>query len=200
MKNFSALLKDFNDDETGVIAIELVLVVPILVWCLLSTFVYFDVFRVESNSTRAALTVADMFSREETPITNNYLNGARDLLRTLTFEEDEPDYRITVYRYQSSNDRYYRVWSRNRGWPDGSMSGAEVSALGDANRLPIMANGDQAVLLETRTEYDAPFTIGLGPFTTTDLDDVTFTTFNIIRPRNNKLCFERNSGIIDCGP
>lgn len=200
MKSLRSLLKRFRDDEDGVIAIELVLVVPILVWCLLSTFVYFDVFRVESNSTRAALTVADMFSREDAPVNNAYIDGARNLLRTLTFEEDEPDLRITVYRYQASNDRYVRVWSRNRGWPDGNMSNAEVRAMGDADRLPIMANGDQAILLETRTEYDAPFNIGLGPFTTTDLDDVVFTTFNIIRPRNNKLCFERNSGIIDCGP
>lgn len=198
MNRLSEFLTRFRNDERGVIAIELVLVVPILVWCLLATFVYFDVFRVESNSTRAALTVADMFSREESSVNNNYLNGAREVLRTLTFEEDNPDYRITVYRYQASNDRYIRVWSRNRGWPDGNMTNLEVRELGNDDRLPIMANGDRAILLETRTEYDAPFKIGLGPFTTTDLDDVTFTTFNIIRPRNTQLCFERNNGTVDC--
>lgn len=182
-------LRAFKDAEDGSMAVELMLVVPILVWALLSTFVYFDLFRVESNSTRAALTLADMFSREEAPITGSYLNGAREVLRTLTFEEANPDYRITVYRYQESDDTYRIVWSRHRGM-DGQLTNDDMITL--KPRLPLMANGDQSILVETRTQYDAPFSVGLGPFTGTNVDDVTFSTFTVIRPRYNRLCFNAN--------
>ena len=177
----------FVRDERGVVAVELVLVVPILVWALLSTFVYFDVFRVESNTTRAALTVADMFSREEVPITDAYLDGARSLLQALTFEESDPDYRVTVYRYQEFDDKYLVVWSENRGMVP-NLDNDQLMNI--RHRLPILANGDRAILLETRVEYDAPFDIGIGSFANTNLDDVTFTTFTVIRPRANTLCFD----------
>ena len=195
--SFVRTMKDFRNDESGVIAVEFVLVMPILVWCLLSTFVYFDVYRVESTSKRAALTIADMYSREEANITPAYLNGTRALLRTLTYEESDPDYRVTVYRYQASDDSYRVVWSRNRGLLP-NYRNSDLLPL--RPQLPIMANGDRAILVQTRTEYDAPFNIGLGPFTSTNLEDVTFETFTVISPRNNNLCFEPNNGEPICGP
>lgn len=180
-------LRQFWDDESGVVAVELVLMVPILTWAFLSTYVYFDVFRVESNANRAALTVADMFSREEAPIDDNYLDGAHNLLRELTFEETNPDYRLTVYTYRETQDDYRVIWSKFRGYLD-DLKHNDLENM--RNRLPVMANGDRAILLETRVEYDAPFRIGLGPFTGTDLDDVTFTTFTVIRPRAPTLCWD----------
>jgi Flp pilus assembly protein TadG len=193
--NIRDFLRRFNDDEHGTIAIELVLVTPVLMWVLLSTFVYFDVYRTESNSHRAALTIADMFSREQTAITGTYLAGTRQLLRTLTFSEANPDFRVTVYRFDDPDGDfigdYRRVWSRNRGLGP-NLTNNDLLTLKQAERLPILAHGDRAILVETRTEYSPPFTFGLGPFAGTDLDDVTFQTFNVIRPRfNPSLCWDR---------
>lgn len=200
---FGNTLARFKDDESGSMAIELVLVTPILVWALLSTYVYFDAFRVEANVHRASNTLAEMFSREEVEITGAYLNGAREVLRTLTYEETAPDYRVTVYRYRSDNNRYVRVWSRNRGM-GGNLTNAQVRALGAAGRLPMMNTIDHAILIETRVEYDAPFSIGIGPFTDTNLEDLTFETFTVIRPRRSKLCFDStpndDSTGLSCGP
>ncbi|MEO1639925.1 MAG: hypothetical protein AAFU41_11855 [Pseudomonadota bacterium] len=186
----TTLLQRFAKDEEGNMAIELVLVVPILVWALLSTFVYFDAFRVESNSHRAALTIADMFSREETPITPAYLNSTRALLRSLTFEEANPDFRVTVYRYRESDDSYRRVWSQRRGYSS-NLNNENLADLQAKGLLPIMANGDRSILVETRTQYDAPFAFGLGPFTSTNLQDLTFDTFTVIRARPGTLCWDR---------
>ena len=181
-------LRQFWDDESGVVAVELVLMVPILTWAFLSTYVYFDVFRVESNANRAALTVADMFSREDAPITSDYLDGAHSLLKQLTFEETDPDFRLTVYTYRETQDDYRVIWSEFRGYLD-ELKHTDLENM--RHRLPVMANADRAILLETRVEYDAPFRIGLGPFTSTDLEDVTFTTFTVIRPRAPTLCWDR---------
>jgi hypothetical protein len=190
-------LRKFRDDQNGSMSIELLLVTPILVWALLSTYVYFDLFRVESNSNRAALTIADMLSRETVDIDASYLNTTRNILRELTYEEANPDYRITVYTFRDSDRSYRRVWSRNRGLAP-NFNNTNLNELQAAGRLPALADGDRAILLQTRTEYDAPFSIGLGPFTSTDLDDVTFQTFIVIRPRPGQLCFLRSDGTTRC--
>lgn len=185
------LLKAFRDDEHGSMAIELVLVVPILTWVLLSTFVYFDVFRTESNTKRASLTVADMFSREQDLIDTSYMEGARKLLRTLTFAEADPDLRVTVYKYDLASDKYTVSWSRNIDMaPD--LDNAAIAALRVKGRLPVMADGDTSILVETRTNYAAPFDTGIGPFTGgSDLGDLVFDTFTVMRPRFvSQLCWD----------
>lgn len=200
MKRLSDYLRRFRDEEDGSMAIELVLVTPILVWALLSTYVYFDVYRVEANSNRASLVLAEMFSREEVPITATYLNSARAVLRVLTYEEANPDFRVTVYRYRSSDTSYRRVWSRNRGM-GGNLRNSDLVKL--EGSLPKMNTIDHAILVETRINYDAPFSIGLGPFTGTDLDDLTFETFTVIRPRVGRLCFDPDTSVDGdelCGP
>jgi len=183
------MLHKFLNEEDGSMSIELLLMVPILTWALLSTFVYFDAFRVESNANRAALTLADMFSREETPITPEYMNSARELLRALTYEEANPDFRVTVYRYRENQDDYRRVWSQHRGM-GGRLNNNALKQLQDEGRLPMMADGDRSILVETRVNYDAPFSIGMGPFIPTNLDDVTFETFTVIRARPGTLCWD----------
>lgn len=191
MTSIVSFLKEFRDDEQGSMAIELLLVTPILVWVFLSTFVYFDVFRVETNSVRATITLAEMFSREDL-VDGGFLNGARAALRELTFEEANPDFRVTVYRYRASDDSFRRVWSRNRGMGS-NLTNTDLAALKAAGRLPPMDEFDHNVYIETRTQYDAPFNIGLGPFVVTNLEDLTFTSDMIIRPRSGRLCWDRSS-------
>lgn len=184
--------RKFHGDDRGSMAIELVMVTPILVWIILSTFVYFDLFRNEANAHRAALTLADMFSREQTDIDSNYLNGARSLLETLTLDDDNPAYRVTVYRRQDSDDTFRRVWSRNRG-VGSNLTDTDLLALQTAGRLPRMADDDRAILIETFTDYEPPFDTGIRFLTSffsedgvsprEELDTVTFATFNVIRPR-----------------
>lgn len=201
----------FRDDEDGSMAIELLLVVPILLWTLLATLVYFDVYRTESNTIRAALTVADMFSREQVSIDDDYLDGALELLKTLTLTRDDPEMRITVYWFDDPDGDgtgSYRVaWSRSivgaitdnyteesdlvSDISDG-LANDDMDDLQNNGRLPLLAHNARSILLETRTRYSAPFSIGLGPFAVTNLDDINFTTFTVIRPRFGvSLCFEQ---------
>lgn len=198
MKRFIFSLTRLRDDERGSMSIELLLVTPILVWVFLSTYVYFDVYRVETNSVRATITLAEMFSREEA-VDNTYIDSAREVLRELTFEEANPDFRITVYRYRESDDSFRRVWSRNRGY-GANLTNGDLADLDAAGRLPPMEEFDRSIYIETRTEYDAPFSIGLGPFVVTDLEDLTFTNDMVILPRNPRLCFIRNDASQLCGP
>ena len=186
-----SLLREFRDDDSGVIAIELLLVIPILVWALLSTLVYFDAFKSESISTRLSMTIADMFSRE-TDVDWTFINGAHDLLDALSQSDSPPDLRVTLYRINNKG-LYVRVWSRNVGSYYSNHTTTTLRA--EADRLPILSVGDRSLLIETHTDYSAPFSIGIGPFLETNLDDFSFDTFTVIRPRYEyTVCFIKNNG------
>lgn len=193
-----------RDEEDGSMAVELVLVTPIIVWVVLSTYVYFDIFRVEANANRASLVIAEMFSREETAITDTYLDSALEVLGVLTYEEVAPDFRVTVYRYSSSDTTYRVVWSDVR--PVGGLDPLEnADLLKIKNRLPKMNTIDHAILVETFIDYDAPFSVGLGPMPGTNLDSIKFDTFTVIRPRVGRLCYDPSPGdgndtSVKCGP
>lgn len=188
MNTLGHFLRQFRDDEDGVMAVELMLVIPMLVWALLSTLVYFDAYRAESISTRAGLTLADVISRERDSIDDVYLNNMQNLLKVLTDSDPDPDLRVTVYRYQASNDRYILVWSEERGMGI-KLSNADLQTM--RGRLPVMANGGKAILVETRTQYSAPFSIGMGPFLATRLDDLEFNSFTVITPRfMDTICYD----------
>lgn len=187
-----SLFQKFRDDESGVIAVELLLVVPILVWALLSTLVYFDAFKSESISTRISMTIADMFSRE-TDVDWTFINGAHDLLDALSGSDNPPDLRVTVYTFDVDANDYVRIWSRRIGSHYSNHTTATIRA--EAARLPILSPDDRAILIETHTDYSAPFSIGIGPFLETNLDDFTFDTFTVIRPRyTSTVCFIKNNG------
>ena len=198
MKKLLTHIRAFHDDEQGSMSIELLLVVPILVWVFLSTFVYFDVFRVETNSIRATIAIAEMFSREDT-VDAVFMGNARRVLRELTYEENNPDVRITVYEYDPSitnaNRRFRVVWSEGRGF--GPRTTRSLRSLARDGRLPVMEAVDHAIYIETRTMYDAPFNIGLGPFTVTNLEDRQFRQDLVIRPRGGRLCWDPDTSVDD---
>jgi hypothetical protein len=122
------------------------------------------------------------------------------VLRDITYEEADPDYRVTVFTFSEgvpsdpNDDAYIVVWSDHRGY-DGPITTADLATLDGLGRLPAMNPFAQNVYIETRTEYDAPFNIGIGPFTAIDLQDVTFTQDMLITPRGGRLCYDPTPGV-----
>lgn len=176
-------IRRFCHKQDGSASIELVLVTPIIVWAMLSTLVYFDAFRAETRSARAGLTIADMFSRETNKpaqISSSYIDAAHDLLRTLGESDPNPGLRVTSYTYDGDDDRYVVRWSQNRNLGP-NLTTAELVFIRD--QLPIMADGDTSILVETRIDYTAPFSLGIAPFTNNTLGPVEFPTFTVISPR-----------------
>ncbi|PRY79769.1 hypothetical protein CLV80_102417 [Yoonia maritima] len=198
------LLNDLRRDEDGIASVELVLSIPILVWALLSTHVYFDAFKAESLSTRANLTVSDMFSREA-EVNDDYITGAHSLLEQLSDGGGAPSLRITSYYFDagnpdtSSDDEYVLVWSQERG--DEYVPHTQASLDAVSHRIPIMSNNDKSFLVETHISYTAPFSIGIGPFIPTKLEGIEFSHFTPIRSRfEGELCYVNSVGLRSCAP
>ena len=172
-------LRRARDDEDGSIAVETVLMVPLMAWAMLATLTFFDAYRAEAISYKAGLTVADMYSRETDYITPAYVSGSRNLLRFLATDDPNPDLRVTAFKYDAGQNKYLVVWSKERG-PRKSLKTSELS--GFSNRLPLMADGEVAIMVETWIEYTPPWSVGIGAF--------TMETYNIISPRfSTKICW-----------
>lgn len=160
MRRIAHALRRFRDDEKGSIAVETVLIVPMIFWVYLTIFSIFDAYRHHSINQKAAFTIGDIISRETTPLDMAYLNGSRELLAYLTTNsKSDVAIRVTSVKYDAINDVYQRDWSQKRGWVP-ALSNDDVAALKDD--LPIMPHNERVMVVETFARYEAPFNTGLS--------------------------------------
>ncbi|MBY5931528.1 hypothetical protein KUV51_00845 [Tateyamaria omphalii] len=159
MKRLINNLRVFRDEDQGSIAIETVILIPLLFWAYLSMFAIFDSYRQHSINQKAAYTLGDIISRETTPLDNSYLDGTQKIFAYLTNNAtSNVAIRVTSVKYDAVNDVYKRDWSRARGWKKG-LSHNEVNSL--KHLLPVLPHNERVMVVETFAKYDAPFETGL---------------------------------------
>lgn len=165
----------FRSDERASLSVETVIIFPLLAWVYLGMFVYFDSFRSQSMSDKAAYTIADMVSRETGYVTPAYINSLYQLHGLLTKDRNRTQFRLTIIRWNDNKDRYVKVWSQRRGGAY-HLSNSALSSDAYRNRLPDgLPHNERLILLETWTVYEPPFQVGLPA--------VRFDTFTVTRPR-----------------
>ena len=175
-----ARLAAFAGESRGSVTVEAVIMLPMLVWAYCALFTFFDAYRQTSISEKAAYTISDMLSRETNPIDDALLDGGYDMLSFLTRSNSERRMRVTVVRYDGDNDEYDVRWSQVRGSVTAYAEGPSADFV---DRLPVMVNEEQIILVETWMDYSAPFDVGLG--------DQTVQTFIFTRPRfGQQICWE----------
>ena len=169
-----SVLSRFARDTKGSVSAEAVILFPALAVIFAASWVYFDVMRQQSISIKANYTIGDIISRETEVLDDTYITNLRRMMFYLTKASGEDvDLRVTVVQYNEGSDNHDVIWSERRGdWPvlsDGDMADY-------AERLPLMADADQLILVETRDAYTPTFQVsGIGPF---DIETYSFT-----RPR-----------------
>ncbi|MEJ6479129.1 MAG: hypothetical protein QNL92_10670 [Octadecabacter sp.] len=178
------MIKRFHREEEGGIAVEAVLIFPMLTWAYLATFVYFDAFRSQSTALKAAFTISDAISREgDDYITNAYITSLWRIQRFLTSSNHRPKMRITVMSYDPDQDEYEVHWSVNKGGM-GNLNDTKLNALSD--QLPVMHETEVAILVQTEVVYEPVFSIGLEAF--------VFENLVVTRPRfyPSQMCYSRD--------
>lgn len=163
---------DFLRREDGVIAIEAMIIMPVMFWAFLSMFSIFDAFRTYSITQKAAYTVGDAVSRETAPIDSDYLTGVLDMFEYLSGSQGNSSLRITSLVYDAGDDRFYRDWSQTRGNKQ-PLRNSDIANWKD--KLPVMPDRERIVLVETWTTYEPPFATGL--------EQREIRTFVFTRPR-----------------
>jgi hypothetical protein len=148
--------------QKGAIAVEAILVFPILAWAYMASFVYFDASRTKNTNLKTAYTIADALSREAS-VNQNYINTMHDLLGYLSFSKHETRARITIVRYSSASSKYTVSWSEALGneiapWTDNNINSI-------SSQLPTVPENDPFIVVETFMDYTPSFNVGLDPFT-----------------------------------
>ncbi len=167
-------IRRFARRENGSIAVETVIVIPMMFWTYMATYAIYDVYRMHSLQQKIAYSIGDIISRETNPIDNDYLIGMRDLVKYMSNISSNSDMslRVTVVRWNESQNRHERDWSREKGYRS-SLSKDDVRNMTD--KLPVMTNNERLILVETAVKYTSLFNIGLGDF---EIENRVFT-----RPR-----------------
>lgn len=170
----------FLHDTKGDASLEAIIILPALIVIFAISWLYFDVMRQQAINQKANYTIGDIISRETEIIDDAYIDNARNLLFHLAQAHgDDVDLRISVVQYNktgqgvsSGNERYDLVWSTARG---------DWSALTDSDLtnyesiLPILAVGDQTIIVETRDWYQ--------PLVHLANDGFDIKTYSFTRPR-----------------
>lgn len=174
LNHIKSRLRRFGNDTEGYISLEAMIVLPGLLWLFAASWVYFDVFRQQSVNQKANYVIGDMISRETDPVGDTYIDNARKLLYLVDKSAGaQTDLRVSVVSWDEKQARYEVFWSESRG----AYPALNTNDLADyVDRLPIMANNDQVVVVETWDDYNPAFS-GVG------LSDFRIQTYSFTRPR-----------------
>ncbi|UWR24124.1 hypothetical protein K3756_06000 [Sulfitobacter sp. S190] len=173
MHNVKSFLRaDFARREDGSVAIETVIILPVLFWAFLSMFSIFDAYRMYAKNQKAAYTVGDMVTRETQPIDAAYVDGAHDLFDYLTRPGQNSSIRISQVYYDKQAVKFKTDWSVTRGTPT-ALTNDDIGSWN--TRLPKVLDGERLVVVETWSDFDPVFATGL--------EDRVISNFVFTRPR-----------------
>ncbi|MBT8455499.1 MAG: pilus assembly protein [Alphaproteobacteria bacterium] len=161
MKRLRNLPRRFTRSEEGTLSVETVIVFPIVLWALFGMFVFWDVFSTVNRNTKATYTIADLISREPDPIDPNYLDGLGGVYNMLVRDADaNSTLRVSVVSNKVNEAGFEELtleWSYGTGdMPD------RTTLDGLLGNIPIMAVGDNLIVVETKTFWEPALTIGIG--------------------------------------
>lgn len=197
-------LTRFSRDARGSVSVELIIVLPMLLWALAATVVFYDGFRTRYHAQMAAQTVSDIMSRETDLFTATYVEGMNDVFDFLVGGRIPTRIRVSSVIWDSTNQRNRLQWSYGTrqlsGLPsdtfelmqnndyetllarfgeDTSYSFASAAAqmpVEDlASRIPPVLPGEALLMVEAFALWT--------PFTNVGLGNVRFTPVVVVRPR-----------------
>ena len=156
-------VKTFARRDDGSLSVEAVLILPILVWAITATLVMWDAFKTLNISQKATYTVADMISREEVEISENYLTSVLEIYGFLANSDGDNALRVSVVTLVEDEDTLEQslelLCSRGLGGIDDYNTISEIE-----DRIPTLVPGDQIIVVESEQEWSPAFAVGLASY------------------------------------
>lgn len=178
-------IRRFRDQEDGLVMTEFLILLPLLVWTFMALFIYWDAFRTINQAQKAAYSVADLISRQS-EIDSNFVNGIQTVTEYLLEDSPRIGIRITSVKFKEEDNSFYVLFSRSPGNRMSVQNNATVNKSTFRERIPLMADQDSVVVVETEVEYSPGFDVGI-PYS-------TFRNFIVTRPRDYlQVCFTGTS-------
>ena len=156
----SRFYRRFRSEESGSMSVEAVFAFPMLLWAATGTYTFFDAYKAQNATYRANYTVSDMLSRETAAINANYIAGLYKVYRFMTTAPEDSWIRVSqLVCVSDCADEEARVLEFD--WSHG-VNGARSLTDADfdfyADKVPLLAQSDRLILVETSTNYVPPFT------------------------------------------
>lgn len=130
-----AVLRRFGKDTRGSLSMELMLILPILLWALVGMTIFFDAYRARMQTQTAVLQVADTISRFTDVVTDDYLEGMNDVLDYMVTRNLATRIRVSAISWDSENERLTIDWSY------GTRNMASLSQLAQLNLIGNIGDG-----------------------------------------------------------
>ena len=204
MPKSRSLLLQFAKEARGSASVELVIILPMLLWALAATVVFYDGFRTRYHAQMAAQTVADIMSRETDLFTADYVEGINAVFDFLVDARVPTRLRVSSVIWDSENQRNRLQWSYGTrdisALPQNTfelMQAGDLDALvaefgadesfsfaGAAaqmpvadlpDRIPPVLPGEALLMVESFALWT--------PFTNVGLGQIRFTPMVVVRPR-----------------
>ena len=183
MNLFAHKLLGFIRDERGSVLAEAVVILPMFIWSYLAFFVYWDSYKTINVAQKAAYTVSDLISREQVTLPTTYVPGMLSLLKYLVDDQTSTKIRVTSLVFlegatvnvgqDDPDDKTMVQWSISPG--DAMTPYTDASLLSVLDKIPAMYDGDSVILVETSTQFDPIFDVGMA--------SREVTNFVVTRPR-----------------
>lgn len=203
MKSLAHRIRRFRDQEDGLVMTEFLIMLPLLIWGFIALFVYWDAFRTVNAAQKAAYSVSDLISRQN-EVDTTFINGMQTVTEYLVADSPGVRIRITSVKYKEDDDRLYILFSRSPGNKMPRLTNSDINDPSFRDRIPLMANQDSVVIVETEVDYipgEWSFRKSLTPnndpesgrwlFIDVGIPASTFRNFVVTRPRyhNLQVCF-----------
>ena len=158
---FLLKLRGFAQETKASASVEAAIIFPVIFWAYAAMFTYYEAYRAQAVAEKAAYTISDMISRETDAITPTYMTNARNIYKDLSgLSPGETALRVTLLRWDGEQNRFKVDWSKRRG----DIPRLRTRDVGEYDELlpPLVAN-ERIILLETASDYDPAFSVGLAP-------------------------------------
>lgn len=175
MPNLFSRLRQFFSDTRATITVEFVIILPILIWAYGGIYVFWDAYKSQNISVKAAYTISDLISRADYEITETNLSRIHQMVSFLNYDKHPVRVRISFVDMEddgAGNPELVLEGSRVRG-PDPV---APFDALQEEPFtrhtsiaslepiIPVMAINDRAIVVETELDYTPLFQFVGYPF------------------------------------
>jgi Flp pilus assembly protein TadG len=162
MTDRPGMFRRFLRSERGSFTVEAVVIFPLLVWAYTAMFVFWDAFKTQNINLKATYTIADMISREQELICNSYIEGARSIYAFLSPGDTNHQIRVTSVRQLRDEDDNveWEFWSFAT---SGMVPYTELDQFQDI--MPMMADFDSLLIVNTATDWTPSFNAGLSAMT-----------------------------------
>jgi hypothetical protein len=174
MRLLHRLLRRFAKGEEGYMVVEATLMLPFLFWGYLALYSYWDAYRVMTDVQKAAYTLSDLVTRQQVSVNANFVNGMRLTMDSMLGVGLETELRVTSVTWSQARNRNEVLWSNTSGTTNPVLTTAALIPL--RSKIPEMADGDTAVIVETWVDYEPAMTLG-------GVGNMTFEEFIVTRPR-----------------